>query len=181
MDPYIGEIRCFGFNFAPLNWAFCNGEILAISQNTALFAVLGTIYGGDGRVTFALPDLRGQSPMHWGSSPTGFITVAGETLGNAAVTLTANQIPQHRHTIYATSIQQGGDPERSPGPNQNGQSYLSQANASLIYEGPPSTPDTNFSDTAISISGDSQPHENMQPYLAMNFCISLYGVFPSRN
>jgi microcystin-dependent protein len=181
MDPYIGEIRCFGFNFAPVNWAFCNGQLLAIAQNTALFSILGTTYGGNGQSTFGLPNLQGRSPMHWGNSNTGLNTVIGETLGETTVTLTSNEMPQHSHTVYATSLEAGGTPERSAGPNPNGESYLSQANAGFIYQAAPSTPDTAFFNGAISQAGGSQPHENMQPYLTLNFCISLFGIFPSRN
>lgn len=181
MDPYIGEIRAFGFNFAPANWAFCNGEIMAISQNTALFSILGTTYGGNGQSTFALPNLQGRSPMHWGSSNTGLNTVVGEPLGEPSVTLTTNEMPQHIHTVTAVDVAKGaGGLERTAGPVTDGSSYLSQASGAYLYSS--SIPgSTAFADGAIATAGGSQSHENMQPYLALNFCISLYGIFPSRN
>ena len=179
MDPYVGEIRAFGFNFAPVQWAFCNGQILSIAQNTALFSILGTFYGGNGTSTFALPNLQGRSPMHWGSGNTGLNTVIGEPLGESEVTLTSNEMPRHSHTIYAAK--QGSSDERSAGPNQNGQSYLAQVNGALLYQAAPVTPSASFSNSAISTAGGSLPHENMQPYLCINFCISLYGIYPSRN
>jgi microcystin-dependent protein len=178
MDPYVGEIRCFGFNFAPVNWAFCNGQLMSIAQNTALFAILGTTYGGNGQTTFALPNLQGRSPMQWGTSP-GFNTVIGEPLGTPSVTLTTTQIPAHTHTISAVSVPPDGTPERSPDPKAN--SYLAEANAAAIYQKPTATPDTPFNAMAMSANGNSLPHENTQPYLTLNFCISLFGVFPSRN
>ena len=179
MDPYIGEIRCFGFNFAPVNWAFCNGQLMSIAQNTALFSILGTFYGGNGQSTFALPNLQGRSPMHWGDSNTGLNTVIGEPLGETTVTLTSNEMPRHYHTIYTAAVQSAA--ELSPGPEPSGTSYLSLSGGGYAYQGPPATPDTPFSNSAISTAGGSLPHENMQPYLCINFCISLYGVYPSRN
>jgi microcystin-dependent protein len=180
MDPYVGEIRCFGFNFAPRDWAFCNGQLLPITQFTPLFAILGTTYGGNGTTTFALPNLQGRSPMHWGSSP-GFNTDVGEVLGQTEVTLITPEIPQHIHTIIATSLQQGVTTESSAGPNTNGASYLSRASGSLIYQPPPATPTSDFADNTIAQAGGSLPHENQQPFLTLNFCISLNGQFPSRN
>ncbi len=177
-DPYVGEIRCFGFNFAPLDWAFCNGQLQSIAQNSALFAILGTTYGGDGVTTFALPNLQGRSPMHWGTGNMGLNTTIGETMGETQVTLTIGQMPQHTHPIYAASDETPG--ERSAGPNPNGASYISQSAGGFIYQAPPSTPNAAFSSNAISLAGSSFPHENMQPYLALNFCISLYGIFPQR-
>lgn len=179
MDPYIGEVRCFGFNFAPVNWAFCNGQVLSISQNTALFSIIGTFYGGNGTSTFALPNLQGRSPMHWGNGNTGLNTVIGETMGETEVTLTTDQMPRHSHAVYATTVQAGT--ELSAGPQTNGTSYLSQAAGGHPYQGPPATPNTPFSNNAISTSGGSLAHENMQPYLCINFCIALYGIYPSRN
>src|SRR5690349_10755798 len=117
-SPYIGEIRCFGFNFAPVGWAFCNGQLLSIAQNNALFAIIGTIYGGDGQTTFALPNLQGQSPMHWGNGPSGFNTVIGQVQGQADVTLTTAQMPAHSHTVTTETVASGGVVERTatPGP-----------------------------------------------------------------
>lgn len=176
-EPYIGEIRCFGFSFAPRGYAFCNGQIMSIAQNPALFSILGTIYGGDGQTTFALPNLQGQIPMHWGTGAGGFITVIGEVQGQPTVTLTTNQMPQHTHVINAATP---GDPtERSAGPTP--QSYLSNIRGSQLWQKAPLTIDASFAPMAISPAGASFPHDNMQPYLTMNFCIAVEGIFPSRN
>src|SRR5205807_5707661 len=112
-EPYYGEIRCFGFQFAPVGWAFCNGQQMAISQNDALFAVIGTTYGGDGIVTFGLPNLQGRIPMHWGNGPGGFNTAIGESQGATTHTLIASEIPVHTHTITAASVPSGGIVERT--------------------------------------------------------------------
>jgi microcystin-dependent protein len=179
-SPYIGEIRCFGFNFAPQGWAFCNGQLLSISQNDALFAILGTTYGGDGQTTFGLPNLQGQIPMHWGNGPGGFNTAIGQVQGTTTVTLTTGQIPAHLHTVTATEEQAGGIVERTavPGPN----SWLSESQPpNGVYLKIPSAIDAPFSPKAISLQGGSQPHDNMQPYLALSFCIALEGIFPARN
>lgn len=175
-EPFIGEICCFGFNFAPRDWAQCNGQTMSIAQNNALFAIIGTIYGGDGITTFLLPNLQGRIPMHWGTGPGGFNTAIGEVQGATTVTLTTAQLPQHNHTINAATVQNTA--QRTANPTQN--SYLSQAKGGVIYQANP-TVDTAFSPRAISPYGGSQPHENMQPYLTLNFCISLFGVFPTRN
>lgn len=182
MDPYIGEIRCFGFNFAPVEWAFCNGQLLSIAQNTALFSILGTTYGGNGTSTFALPNLQGRSPMHWGTGNTGLNTVIGEPIGDTTVTLTSDEMPRHSHTIYATTVQSGaGAAERTAAPQADGTSYLSETSGGNAYQPAPTTPNTPFSNNAIATVGGSLSHENMQPYLCLNFCISLYGLYPSRN
>jgi microcystin-dependent protein len=177
-DAYIGEIRCFGFSFAPFNWAFCNGQLLSISQFSALFSILGTTFGGNGTTTFGLPNLQGRSPMHWGTSP-GLNTDIGQVMGTTTVTLTPTQMPLHTHAAAAADVQKGQTLERSPGPT--GTSFLSQSSGGLIYQNSPSTPNTPFDKTAISMAGNSLPHENQQPFLAMNFCICLNGTFPSRN
>jgi microcystin-dependent protein len=177
-DPFVGEIRCFGFNFAPRGWALCNGQILAISSNTALFSILGTTYGGDGRTTFALPNLEGKSPMHPGAGP-GINTVLGEIMGSSTVTLTVSEMPQHFHAISAAEIEAGGGSERSAGPTAT--SYLARAAGGQIYQAAPATPNTPFSVSAIGLTGNSQSHENRQPYLTLNFCIATEGVFPARN
>jgi microcystin-dependent protein len=174
--PFIGEICCFGFNFAPRDWAKCNGQIMSIAQNDALFAILGTTYGGDGLTTFALPNLQGRIPMHWGTGTGGFNTVIGEPMGSTTVTLLSTQMPQHNHLINACTVQNAS--QRSAKPMST--SYVSQAKGALIYQTNP-TINTSFSPRAISQYGNSQPHENMQPYLTLNFCIAQYGVFPTRN
>lgn len=177
MEPFVGEIRCFGFTFAPRGYAYCNGQLMSIAQNTALFSILGTTFGGDGQTTFALPNLQGQIPMHWGNAPGGFNTVLGEVQGQTDVTLTSNQIPVHMHAVNAGS---GTAAERTAIPNNT--SFLSGSKApDFVYQTAPSTVTAAFSPKAISANGGSQPHENMQPYLVLNFCIAVEGLFPSRN
>jgi microcystin-dependent protein len=172
-EPYLGEIRMGGFNFAPRGWAFCNGQILPIAQNTALFSLLGTTYGGDGQTTFALPDLRGRVPMHWGSGPGLTPRVIGEASGSETVTLITTQIPQHTHLMNTTASVGG---QLSP----NGNFLGAQARGgSSVYS---ATADgTTLSASAIGVAGGSQPHDNLQPYLAVTFIIALNGIFPSRN
>ncbi len=177
-EPFLGEIRCFGFNFAPIGWAQCNGQIMSIAQNDALFAVIGTTYGGDGVQTFALPNLQGQVPMHWGSHPS-LNTQIGQVMGQSTVTLNVNQLPQHVHTVVSAPALAGQAGERSPSPTSI--SFLSNAKGSFVYQKTPSALTASFSPQAIGAAGNSQPHENMQPYLVLNFCIALEGIFPSRN
>jgi microcystin-dependent protein len=177
---FVGEIRCFGFNFAPTGWAQCNGQIMSIQQNAALFSLLGTTYGGNGTTTFALPNLQGQVPMHWGNGPGGFDTVLGEVQGSTSVTLISGQMPMHNHTVTASAIAAGAGSERTAIPTA--QTYLgSSANPNAAFQLPAPTINAAFSPKAIGITGNSIPHENMQPYLVLNFCIALQGVFPSRN
>lgn len=177
-NPFVGEIRCFGFNFAPSGWAFCNGQLLPISQNTALFSILGTIYGGDGQSTFGLPNLQGQIPMHWGSGPGGFNTVVGQVQGFSTVQLTISQIPIHAHSIVSGLIAAGGVNEHVAMPS--GSAFIGPSAPDQIYNTSP-TINAPFSSSAIGSTGASIPHDNMQPYLVLNFCISLLGIFPSRN
>jgi microcystin-dependent protein len=178
MDPYIGEIRAFGFNFAARDWAFCNGQTMAISQNQALFSIIGTIYGGNGTTTFQLPNLQGQVPMHWGNGPGGLNTTIGEMQGTSSVTLTAQQIPQHNHVIQAAEA--GATSERVAVPTN--QTYLgNMSHGNLGWSNPPANLSAQFAPNAISMTGSSFPHDNMQPYLTINFLIALYGIFPSRN
>jgi microcystin-dependent protein len=176
-QPYVGEIRCFGFNFAPRDWAFCNGQIMAIAQNPTLFSILGTTYGGDGVTTYGLPNLQGQIPMHWGHGTGGLNTVIGQVQGQTTVALTVSQMPAHNHPI--SSADPGNLANRFPGPSNT--AYLSAIKGSQGYQNPPVTPNASFSLSAISTAGGSLPHDNMQPYLALNFCIALFGNFPSRN
>jgi microcystin-dependent protein len=175
-EAYVGEIRCFGFTFAPYQWALCNGQITAISQNSTLFAILGTFYGGNGTTTFALPNLQGQVPMHWGTTTGLPATVIGEVQGTTSVGLNSQQIPQHQHTIYDAQVTTVG--ERTAAPTST--SYISEAKGSFVYLPPTGTANAMFSPKAIGLNGGSQPHNNMQPYLTLSFCISLYGVFPPR-
>jgi microcystin-dependent protein len=177
-QPFVAEIRAFGFQFAPSQWAYCNGQPMDISQNETLYSIIGTIYGGDGVTTFNMPNLQGQVPMHWGTGISGQTTVIGQPQGTTLVTLTQAQTPQHTHTITVQRVASGGDPEKTatPGPN----TWLSDADLTGLYNYTP-TVDTAFAGNAISPVGGSQPHDNMQPYLAINFCISLFGIYPSRN
>ena len=176
-EPYIGEIRAFGFNFAPYNWAFCQGQLLPISQYQALFSIIGTTFGGNGTSNFGLPNLQGRAPMHWGSGP-GFNTVWGEPQGSTTITLTSAQIPGHKHVINAADP--GAPGERGPMPTDT--SYLGTSGASdAAYKKVPSNFTPQFSPKAISNTGSSLAHENMQPYQCINFCIALNGIYPSRN
>lgn len=163
-QPYVGEIRMFAGNFAPAGWMFCEGQLLPISENETLFQLIGTTYGGDGESTFALPDLRGRVPIHQGN---GFILA--ETGGAEEITLTVNQIPAHSHPFLAT-LNPGGT--TNPQPNLTANS----PNVGLYIE---DVATTNMSPQAIGPVGGSQPHTNFQPYLCINFIISLFGIFPS--
>jgi microcystin-dependent protein len=178
-QPYIGEIRCFGFTFAPYGWMFCNGQLLDISLYNPLYSILGTIYGGNGTTNFALPNLQGQVPMHWGNGAGGFTTVIGEVQGVSSVTLTTSQIPQHNHTIVTGEVPSGGTVERTPTPSST--AYISNSAPDGLFSDSAAALTATFSPKAIGFQGSSQPHENMQPYLVMNFCIAVDGIFPSRN
>jgi|SRR5260221_10849449 len=170
-DPFIGEIRMFGGNFAPLGWAFCAGQLMAISQNDALFALIGTTYGGDGQVTFGLPDLRGRGPIHQGQGPGLSSYVLGQLSGTESVTVTTSQIPAHTHPAAlnnaagTTNNPQNATWASAP----NTQSYNNTA------------PDVAMSASSITTAGSSVPHDNMPPFLAVSFIICLEGIFPSRN
>jgi microcystin-dependent protein len=163
-QPYVGEIRMFAGNFAPAGWMFCEGQLLPISENETLFTLIGTTYGGDGESTFALPDLRGRIPIHQGN---GFILA--ETGGAEDITLTVSQTPAHSHPLLAST---------SPGVSSNAQgNALSSSPSILLYiEG--QSPDTDLSPSVVSPVGGSQPHTNFQPYLCVDFIISLFGLFP---
>jgi len=163
-QPYVGEIRMFAGNFAPAGWMFCEGQLLPISENETLFQLIGTTYGGDGESTFALPDLRGRPPVHQGS---GF-TLA-ETGGAEEITLTVNQIPAHSHPLLGTAV---NGSQASPAKNL-------LANSTVITPYAPETPSVQMAPTAVASTGGSQPHTNFQPYLCVNFIISLFGIFPS--
>lgn len=169
-QPYMGEIRMFAGNFPPNGWALCQGQLLPISQNDALFVVLGTIYGGDGQETFGLPNLKGRIPIHMGQGP-GITQnyVIGEAAGVESVTLTTQQIPSHNHTALCNNS--GGN---NPSPANN---VWANFTDKTFYSTQPAT--TAMAGTALSPIGGSQPHENMMPYLAINFILSLYGIFPS--
>jgi microcystin-dependent protein len=176
-QPYIGEIRCFGFQFAPVNWAFCDGQLMSISDNAALYNLIGTTFGGDGINTFAMPNLQGRVPMHWGTGTAGLNNLIGQVQGAATVTLTTAQMPLHTHTIGTAVVAPGGEPERTATPTNS--TYIGTSNPDGLYKSPPPTLDATFASAAIGNVGGS-PHENMQPYLALNFCICLFGIYPSQ-
>ncbi len=161
-QPYVGEIRMFAGNFAPAGWMFCEGQLLAIADNTTLFTLIGTTYGGDGQSTFALPDLRGRIPLHFGNS-----FVLAETGGAEEVTLTTSQIPAHSHAMSATT---DIPTQTSPAGAVTGQA------AAKIYRA--GNPTVTLDPQAVVATGGSQPHTNMQPYLCVDFIISLFGIFP---
>jgi microcystin-dependent protein len=165
-EPFVGEIRMFGGNFPPSGWAFCSGQLMAISENDTLFNLIGTTYGGDGQETFALPDLQGRIPIHQG---TGF--VIGQKGGVESVTLTINQIPGHNHVPIC---QAANTPTSGPG---NG--LWAATTSQQIYS--TTAPSAAMNAQAVAFSGGSQPHDNMMPYLVVSFIISLFGVFPSQN
>jgi microcystin-dependent protein len=164
-QPYVGEIRMFGGNFAPAGWMFCEGQLLPISENETLFNLIGTTYGGDGQSTFALPDLRGRLPLHWGN---GFILA--ETGGAEEITLTVSQIPVHTHTMLAST-----DPASSA--NVQGNVLANPASATPYSI---NNPNIQLNAQSITPVGGSQPHTNFQPYLCIDFIISLFGIFPTQ-
>lgn len=174
MDPYVAEIRIFPFSFAPLGWAQCNGQLLPISQNTALFALLGTFYGGDGKSTFALPNLQDAAAMFWGQGNGLSLRDLGEMSGSQTVTLLITEIPVHTHAVNAKVA--GG--QASPAGLVWGTS--SAAKVAALFYAPAAASPVNMNPTALSITGGSQPHNNMPPYLTLNYCIALQGEFPPR-
>jgi microcystin-dependent protein len=175
MDPYVGQVAAFGFDFAPRGWAQCNGQLMQISQNTALFSLLGTQFGGDGRTTFALPDLRGRVAVHQGSSTSGSTYMMGEMDGIETVTLTENQMPQHSHVASFRA-----NAEDANSGEANGKT-LGLAAANIYNSNPPENGETlSANSITLAAAGSNQPHSNMQPYLAINYCISLQGIFPPR-
>jgi microcystin-dependent protein len=170
-DPFVGEIRLFGGNFAPQGWALCNGQLLAIAQNTALFSLLGTNYGGDGRTTFALPDLRGRAPIHMGQGSGLTPRSIGSVSGRETVALTTQECPVHSHSASGANGANQPSPVGnfwSTDPNGNTAAYSTTANSVMSL-------------AAIGAAGAGQPHDNMQPYLAVNYIIALAGVFPPRS
>jgi microcystin-dependent protein len=169
-DPFVAEIRIFPFNFAPRGWAWCDGQLLPLSQNTALFSLLGTTYGGDGKSNFALPDLQGRAPMHPGQGPGLSLHDLGETGGSETVSLLESEIPSHSHALV---VSQSDGLERTP----SGQLLAGGVGISS-YQTP--GPLTQLSPNALAPAGGDQPHNNMQPYLTFYFCIALQGVFPPR-
>jgi len=167
--PYIGEIRMFAGNFAPVGWAFCNGALIPISENDALFNLIGTTYGGDGQETFALPNLQSRVPIHAGQGSGLSSYIIGEAAGVESVTLTTQQIPVHNHALLASSgLANSAIPQNT---------VLAQADIDMYVT---DTVDVTLANQSIAIAGGSQPHENMAPFLVINFIISLYGVFPTQ-
>jgi len=170
-SPFVAEIRIWACNFPPSGWAFCNGQLMPISQNTALFSLLGTTYGGDGKSTFALPDMQGNVPMHQGQGPGLAERFLGEMAGTETVTLLESEIPSHNHGMSVSSqIALENNPKDQK---------FAEGDGVKMY-----APNNNFvamSPFALAPTGSSQPHNNMQPYLTLNFCIALQGVFPPRS
>ena len=174
-DQFVAEIRMFGCNFAPTGWALCNGQLLPISQNTALFSLLGTFYGGNGQSTFALPDLQDSSPLFWGQGPGLSDRFLGEISGAENITLLESEIPAHNHNLMGKP--QGGQESAATRLFGVAGTQLPPPN---FYSNALGTP-VNMSPTALSIAGGSLPHNNMMPFLTVTFCIALQGVFPARN
>ena len=172
-EPFIGEIRIFGFNFAPRGWALCDGQLLPISQNSALFSLLGTIYGGDGRTTFALPDLRGRAALHFGNGPGLTSRSIGQKFGSEEHTLTVDQLPSHTHQPRA--VAGDGNTNVASGSVWSKDAGVSSATYSTH------APDADMSADAIANTGGGRSFDNMQPFLVVNFCIALFGIFPPRN
>lgn len=170
-EPFIGEIRMFGGNFAPRGWALCDGQILSIAQNTALFSLLGTTYGGNGQTTFALPDLRGRVPVHPGQGPGLTNRTLGQTGGEEAHTLISTEMPVHNHIVNAKSA---GGSAATPANN------VPAGSTARDNQYAPAA-DTTMSPSMVGSAGGSQPHNNMQPYQCVNFIIALEGIYPSRN
>jgi microcystin-dependent protein len=171
-DQFVAEIRMFGFNFPPTGWAFCNGQLLPISQNTALFSLLGTYYGGDGKSTFGLPDVQGSAPLAWGSGSGLSARALGETGGEPFVTLIESEMPTHNHSVSAAALPANVS---SPAPAAT----LSRTNGGNGYH----TLDAavQLDPNAIAVAGGSLPHNNLMPYLMLNFCIAMQGIYPPRS
>ncbi|MVN86391.1 phage tail protein [Deinococcus sp. HMF7620] len=172
MEPFIGEIRLFGGNFAPVGWAFCDGSLLTISEYETLYTLIGTTYGGDGQTNFAVPDLRGRLPVHVGTQQ-GNTLALGQTTGSETVTLNSTQMPVHGHALQASSQ------TAPPGGGVTAGALLAQPEAGELYAGTGRRPKT-LSPQTIGVSGGSQPHSNQSPYLCVNFIISLFGIYPSQ-
>ncbi|MBZ5620036.1 MAG: tail fiber protein [Acidobacteriia bacterium] len=176
-DPFVAEIRIFPFNFAPKGWAFCNGQILPISQNTALFSLLGTTYGGDGKSNFALPNLQGSSPMHPGQGPGLSPHYLGESGGSDTVTLLVSEMPAHPHAI---SCVDGGRVSGQVGTPVGAMLAITSGTPANAYNsGGPQNQTMNGN--MVAPAGGNQPHNNLMPYLTLNFCIAMQGVFPPRS
>ncbi|WP_312130755.1 phage tail protein [Diaphorobacter nitroreducens] len=175
MESFIGDIRLFAGNFAPQGWMFCNGALLSISENDALFALIGTTYGGDGQTTFAVPDLRGRVPVGQGTGPGLSNRIMGQRFGSETVTLLAPQLPQHSHALNATTA-------TASSPQPGGRLFAQTGSDNLYGPAPATDPQPQtFAANAVTVSGGSQPHDNVMPSMGLNYIIALQGVFPSRN
>jgi microcystin-dependent protein len=179
MDPFVAEIRIFPFNFPPKGWAFCDGQLMPISQNTALFSLLGTTYGGDGRSTFGLPNLQGTTPMFYGQGPGLSLHDIGETGGVETVTLLTTEIPGHGHTVNATTSK-GNTDQPNGSLLGEGQSSVQGSTGAVSYYTAQTSPLVQMNPSVTGVAGEGFPHNNMMPYLTLNFCIALQGVFPPR-
>lgn len=173
-NPFVAEIRIFPFNFPPKGWAFCDGQILPLSQNTALFSLLGTTYGGDGKSNFALPNMQGCAPMHPGQGPGLSLHDLGELGGSDTVALLESEIPAHTHAVMANNLFDGTAP--SPDPTL----CYAKASTGTPYSNSTTTNVVAFNSNAIAPAGGDLPHNNLMPYLTLNFCIALQGVYPPR-
>ena len=173
-DPFVAEIRIFPFNFAPKGWAWCDGQLLPLSQNTALFSLLGTTYGGDGKSNFALPDLQGRAPMHPGQGPGLSLHDLGETGGSETVSLLESEIPSHSHAM------RGHNGDQADAQNPSANTALAQSANGFAYQTVTNTNLVNLNDGILAPAGGDQPHNNLMPYLTFYFNIALQGVFPPR-
>jgi microcystin-dependent protein len=168
-NPFVGEIRLFAGNFPPQGWSFCDGQLMSIAENVVLFQLIGTTYGGDGQNTFALPDLRGRVPVHQGIGQSSY--VVGQQGGAETVTVTAGQMPAHRHALLAST---------SPAGTTHGPSEVLGSSAAMRFYGS-GTPNMAMDPTAVTQVGGNQPHDNMPPFVALSYIVSLFGIFPSQN
>ncbi|HTQ15247.1 MAG TPA: tail fiber protein [Rhizomicrobium sp.] len=178
-DPFVAEIRIFPFNFPPKGWAWCNGQLLPLSQNTALFSLLGTTYGGDGKSNFALPNLQGSTPLFWGQGPGLSLYDIGQTGGSETVTLIQSELPSHGHTLNAQTAA-GTTSTATNNTLAEGQWNNGQGQSGGLQYYTATAPNTSMGPFADAPAGSSLPHNNMMPYLTLYFCIALQGVYPPR-
>ncbi len=174
-SPFVAEIRMFACNFAPTGWAFCNGQLMPLSQNTALFSLLGTYFGGDGKSNFGLPNLQGNAPMHWGQAQSGSLYNIGQTGGEAQVTLLQTEVPPHTHSLEGSPRPADLDvpsPQNALGRSTPAELYKQTSGAAAVQALAPG---------ALAPVGFQQPHNNMMPFLTLNFCIALQGIYPPRS
>ncbi|HWF74383.1 MAG TPA: tail fiber protein [Solirubrobacteraceae bacterium] len=175
-DPFVAEIRIFPYNFAPSGWAVCNGQLMPISQNTALFSLLGTTYGGDGRATFALPNLQGSIPMHFNQGPGLSLHTEGEAGGTDTVTLLSSELPVHTHTLQGFASRFHETPTNSPA-----NSSISVSESVQVYDPTTPTSPAAMAGDAVAVAGGNQPHNNVMPCMPLTICIALQGIFPPRS